>query len=824
MSNNLSYVSLFSSAGLGCYGFKQAGFNCLATVELLERRINVQRANQVADMPSAYISGDITKPEIHGMVMSRVNDFKFRNPGEDVTAVIATPPCQGMSVANHKKHDNEIIRNSLVLESLDLIDQIRPKVFVLENVRSFLSSLCNRAGEKPITIAQAIQEKLGPRYLVHSRVVNLRDFGSPSSRTRTLVIGTLKSMQTVPADLFPARLHAASLIDLIGHLPSLSTMGEISDTDHLHGFRRYKEHMRDWIHNLNPGESAFDNADPQERPHQIINGNLVENKSSNGDKYRRQLWDKVPPCVHTRNDILASQNTVHPVDDRVFSIRELMLFMGVPETFRWSEDESPNPNAWPLEKKQEFLRTHEMNIRQCLGEGVPTPVFRSIAENIRATLHEAPNVDEEIYKYTDSIDPKKLDSFYTSRVAAFCLSQDLPSFTKKKIKILEPSVGTGALLRAIGEKYKDKTIDLTIVDVDVDALSIAQSIADSYGNITLTSLNSSFLDLEFKENEFDLVIGNPPFSVKLPARQLSDYSSKKAFAVFLEKACRVGRNISFIIPKSFLSAPDYWSLRNKLSAHFHVRSIFDFGMLAFSDVKIETIGLTLYQRPKDQLARDLGTRVASFIIDHDLNAPQSYITDPSFPTWVIYRNDFFDQIVTQCNLGAFDVYRDRSITKKNSSSEHGIPVLKARDIAKGEIHPVSEPSFIAEKDLPNAWKKIADNENLIVVPNLTYYPRAAFLPDGVVPDGSAAVLVPRNSVPISGETLLWFSSETFYFFYRIARNFSTRTLNVDRCSVFYWCIPKNLEFSHIPQMQNNPRSLFPSHEIYQKQLSLISLK
>jgi DNA (cytosine-5)-methyltransferase 1 len=41
----------------------------------------------------------------------------------------------------------------------------------------------------------------------------------------------------------------------------------------------------------------------------------------NGDKYKRQYWNKVAPCIHTRNDILSSQNTVHPVDDRVFSIR-----------------------------------------------------------------------------------------------------------------------------------------------------------------------------------------------------------------------------------------------------------------------------------------------------------------------------------------------------------------------------------------------------------------------------------------------------------------------------------------------------------------------
>ena len=41
-----------------------------------------------------------------------------------VDVVIATPPCQGMSVANHKKTNTEIIRNSLVIESIKLIKDI----------------------------------------------------------------------------------------------------------------------------------------------------------------------------------------------------------------------------------------------------------------------------------------------------------------------------------------------------------------------------------------------------------------------------------------------------------------------------------------------------------------------------------------------------------------------------------------------------------------------------------------------------------------------------------------------------------------------------
>ncbi len=61
----LTYVSLFSAAGVGCYGFKQEGFKCVLTNELLERRIAVQRANHKCEFETGYIAGDITTEEVH---------------------------------------------------------------------------------------------------------------------------------------------------------------------------------------------------------------------------------------------------------------------------------------------------------------------------------------------------------------------------------------------------------------------------------------------------------------------------------------------------------------------------------------------------------------------------------------------------------------------------------------------------------------------------------------------------------------------------------------------------------------------------------------
>ena len=63
-NRNPTYISLFSSAGVGCFGFKLNGFECIATNELIERRLEIQKNNQKCKFDTGYIQGDITTKEI----------------------------------------------------------------------------------------------------------------------------------------------------------------------------------------------------------------------------------------------------------------------------------------------------------------------------------------------------------------------------------------------------------------------------------------------------------------------------------------------------------------------------------------------------------------------------------------------------------------------------------------------------------------------------------------------------------------------------------------------------------------------------------------
>lgn len=301
------------------------------------------------------MDGDISTKEIKNKLFSEIEKWKIEHKISEPDVIVATPPCQGMSVANHKKNQ-ELTRNSLVVESIKITKEVNPKFFIFENVRAFLNTTCTDIDGTEKTIEEAIKVNLGGHYNILFKVVNFKDYGSQSSRTRTLVIGVRKDLQNIsPFDIFPEKQKPKTLRQLFADLENINEMGKISETDIFHSFREYDAKMVRWIDNLEEGQSAFQNTEKDRIPHQIKDGKIVLNESKNGDKYARWYWDKEGPCVHTRNDILSSQNTVHPSENRVFSIRELMLMMSIPASFQWTYQSTDKLNKMSLLEKKAFL-------------------------------------------------------------------------------------------------------------------------------------------------------------------------------------------------------------------------------------------------------------------------------------------------------------------------------------------------------------------------------------------------------------------------------------------------------------------------------------
>ena len=79
-----------------------------------------------------------------------------------------------------------------------------------------------------------------------------------------------------------------------------------------------------------------------------------------------------------------------------------------------------------------------------------------------------------------------------------------------------------------------------------------------------------------------------------------------------------------------------------------------------------------------------------------------------------------------------------------------------------------------------------------MIPNLTYNPRASFLPQDTITDGSVALLTLKDErMALTEADLAYYSTKEFEDFYRIARNLGTRSLNIDNNSVFFFGLLKN---------------------------------
>ena len=622
----------------------------------------------------ALVAGDMTTQETKDKIFAELTRWEKGYNITDLDVLIATPPCQGMSVANHKKKD-ELKRNSLVVESIKMTQQIKPKFFIYENVRAFLSSVCTDIDGKDKTIKEAIDTNLSGNYNILYRVLNFKEYGNPSSRTRTLVIGVRKDIKEVtPFDVFPDKQPEKTLRQTIGHLPSLVKMGEIWDKDIYHNFRKYSAHMEAWIADIKEGQSAFDNTDISKIPHTVKDGVIVYNAKKNGDKYTRQYWDKVAPCIHTRNDILASQNTVHPSDNRVFSIREVMLMMSVPASFVWTDIPFSKLNAMSDKQKQDFLKKEEMNIRQNLGEAVPTIIFRQIAHKIKKVLCSPILSDQDIanlikqHRLTDhsnllnfisnscrsfvelskiaELSNAQRDSnaaYYTRQDICYTIIKNLPDAKNYDIlSILEPAIGVGNFLPTLIQKYEGvPQVNIDVIDIDANSIEILKALVAKLNvpaNIHINYICADFL-LYNIDKHYDIIVGNPPYkkitkdNALLAKYKHSSYNTEtnNIFSFFIEKSMQIGDIVSLIVPKSLINAPEF-NLTRKLMTLKHISHILDFGEKGFKGVKIETICFVI-----DNVVKSKTTRIESYITNSIQTLPQSYWTDEQYPYWLIYR-------------------------------------------------------------------------------------------------------------------------------------------------------------------------------------------
>lgn len=404
-----------------------------------------------------------------------------------------------------------------------------------------------------------------------------------------------------------------------------------------------------------------------------------------------------------------------------------------------------------------------------------------------------------VYQAAEYLNPNRdtTAAFYTDTMICKHIMRELPDFLDKRhIRVLEPSVGAGNFIPFIAEKYKHIPIlEIYLVDIDKNELRIAELIFETYyrekyPNIAIIYINDDYLKFPVSGKKFDLVIGNPPYAkvkdyqlVKEYRKQSSITKSTNLFVWFLEKAMNDGEWVSLIVPKSVLNAPEYVEIRTKISKK-HIQSILDFGENGFKGVKIETINILFTETVSPS-----NTHVVSLTQKIDTIQEQSYITDNKYPVWLLYRNRKFDEFANSLILGVFNAFRDRQIVNSMVSSKGKYRVLKSRNIGSNKVVDIAGYDCYIDDISHLNVAMFLNAEDVVLVPNLSYMPRACFLPKNTIANGSVALLTLKNKeYDITEKDLELFSTQEFTEYYRIARNYGTRSLNIDNNSVYFFGI------------------------------------
>lgn len=159
-------LSLFTGAGGLDLGFEDSGFKIVAANEMDH---NASTTYMYNNRDVEFYEGDIEK----------LADKLCNVP--DVDVIIGGPPCQGFSVAG--KMDPNDPRSKMVWRYLDIVERVRPKAFVIENVKA-LYSLSKWAPIRMEIIRRAT--KMG--YSIAPVLLNAVEFGVPQKRYRVFFI------------------------------------------------------------------------------------------------------------------------------------------------------------------------------------------------------------------------------------------------------------------------------------------------------------------------------------------------------------------------------------------------------------------------------------------------------------------------------------------------------------------------------------------------------------------------------------------------------------------------------------------------------------
>lgn len=176
-------VSTFAGGGGSSLGYKQAGAEVVLAIEWDDHSVQTYKAN--------HPGTPVWQRDIRGVSGDEIMEFLNIAPGE-LDILDGSPPCQGFSSANVYTREIDDPRNDLPFVFLDLVEQLRPKCVLLENVAGMLAG-------KMRPVASAVYrrfEELG--YRLDVRLMEAQWFGVSQLRKRAFFMASRLGQPVAP--------------------------------------------------------------------------------------------------------------------------------------------------------------------------------------------------------------------------------------------------------------------------------------------------------------------------------------------------------------------------------------------------------------------------------------------------------------------------------------------------------------------------------------------------------------------------------------------------------------------------------------------------
>jgi DNA (cytosine-5)-methyltransferase 1 len=294
-------VELFAGAGGLALGLEQAGFEEIGLVEIDKYAAETLRINR----PKwNVIENDIIKVADDGI-------REYIAHGVDVDLVSGGYPCQAFSYAGYKL-GLEDVRGTMFYYFAQIVDELKPKVFLAENVRGLISHDDGKTLQSMINI----YESLG--YNVTWHLIKANDYNVAQKRERIIIVGIrkefdIKYILPKPYDYKPV------LRDVLNNVPN--SIGE-----------KYPAKKKKVLELVPPGGYWRD------LPEDIAKSYMGKSYYSGGGRTgmaRRISWDE--PCLTlTCSPAQKQTERCHPDETRPFSVREYARIQSFPDDWEFS--------------------------------------------------------------------------------------------------------------------------------------------------------------------------------------------------------------------------------------------------------------------------------------------------------------------------------------------------------------------------------------------------------------------------------------------------------------------------------------------------------